>query len=103
MNMDLLLIRQWGENKYGDIISIGPGLYYSLIDKKIGLPVTCLDEVTDTQNLVEHCKGLEKQLKDIDDKYWDSKDENFELKQKIKILEEEKLDLIDKLEEVDEN
>ena len=78
---DIILLEPYNGSNIGDVIPVCRGIYNTLIDLKKGLPVNCLEDVTNKQKLVMNSKFLEKENTELAEQI-------NELEDKIKILEE---------------
>ena len=56
---EIVLIDNFGEYHFGDVIKVASGLYESLINRKIGLPISEYDEIDDKKKFVINIKDLQ--------------------------------------------
>lgn len=60
---EIIIVKPYGQYKYGDIAEVAIGLYCTLIDKKIGIPIDHLGEIEEKQKLVGTIQELHKDNK----------------------------------------
>lgn len=86
--VDILLIKEWGSSKYGDIIQVYYGVYDTMINMKIGIPISRQEEISDKQNMVLEIEGLQRISDDFQKDNIKMYQENQKLKRRNKELEQ---------------
>ena len=86
-SIPIVLLKEFSGSKYGDIINVAPGLYHTLIDRKIGMPIEYNKEIKDKENLIQNVADLTKENNDLWEKNEELYEENRELKERNEILE----------------